>query len=402
MKRVQVTKTHAALMPVLRVAIAGGILVLAASATARTVIPINDRDELYANVNDPGNAGALLVLVAGEYKLDPTRAHCGRLELQRDMGLQGAEGASDEVMIDASDLYVTAPCDEPKFPDGSLMKTGAIRMGRGSNSVEWLTVKNASKASAAITTDLYAPGRAYVLVANVVAQASARGIDVRNIGSDLANRQLQVDLIENVLTQSKGNPGQGVRIANINGNGASIRVSMTGNSATLNNVGCLAANLNSKQSSIWIDSANNVFDGNKNGCVFLGGISDNAATAPFDSKNNFIGFSDMGSSFSDNMGSTMGVGGIVAIGGQVASGSGTASQNSVQLQLQTSVLDGNGDIDITATGALAGNGKASQNAVAIGVIGTMSAATICVAQSGSNAVKTTGDLQDAGGACSQP
>ena len=63
---------------------------------------VSNLDELYGAVNDPGNAGAEVILAAGTYALNASYPNGGRLELQTDMTLRGQPGNSEAVLIDQS------------------------------------------------------------------------------------------------------------------------------------------------------------------------------------------------------------------------------------------------------------------------------------------------------------
>src|SRR4030095_11657035 len=65
---------------------------------------VSNLDELYAAVNDPGNAGSEVNLAPGSYILNANYPHGGRLELQTDMSLKGQIGQVDAVLIDQSSL----------------------------------------------------------------------------------------------------------------------------------------------------------------------------------------------------------------------------------------------------------------------------------------------------------
>jgi hypothetical protein len=125
--------------------------------------------ELYAAVNDLDHAGRRIVLAPGTYFLDPAQTNGGRLEFQQDMRIVGERGDADAVVIDASNL-------PPASYSLGAFNTAPIRMGRGSNALEWLTIQNAhSPAVAAVETDLLGPGAAVIRVAYIVAQGTRRG-----------------------------------------------------------------------------------------------------------------------------------------------------------------------------------------------------------------------------------
>ncbi len=91
------------------------------------------------------------ILAPGVYALSPNGINAGRLELQRDMELQGSPGHPEDVVIDAGALPAAS------FGTG-VIAPGAVRMGRGSNAIEWVTVQGAVNGPSAISTDLVSPG----------------------------------------------------------------------------------------------------------------------------------------------------------------------------------------------------------------------------------------------------
>ena len=131
---------------------------LPAAPSGARIVRVANVEALYTEVDDPANAGALILLSAGNYPLSANapdgtaRTNRGRLELQENMSLFGVFGDRSEVVIDAIGLPVNS------YQGGGPALTGAIRIGRGRNSIEWLTIKNASAGSAGIETDLVFPG----------------------------------------------------------------------------------------------------------------------------------------------------------------------------------------------------------------------------------------------------
>lgn len=98
------------------------------SGTA-TSVNVTNVEQLYAAVNDPANAGAVILLSPGRYVLSTTngagstRPNSGRLEFQRDMSLYGILGDRAAVVIDASALPASA------F-NVSFGRTAPARIGR--------------------------------------------------------------------------------------------------------------------------------------------------------------------------------------------------------------------------------------------------------------------------------
>ena len=320
-------------------AIAG--LLLPTVTEARKVVLVSSTPQLYKEVNDVNNAGALLLLSPVTYRLDPTAPNGGRLELQRDMGLQGMSGAG--TVIDASALT------KASFMSGDLA-TGAVRLGRGNNSLLLLTVQNATNGASGITTDLIdSPGPAHVQITSVTARNNKRGLDVRNI--DAPGRALTIDITTSVFTANTANPGQGIRIANIRAPGASIRANLSANQSYGNVAGCLAANLDTTDSDIVINSSADRFTGNGNGCVFIAGLRQGVGAV----SGNSLTVTASASTFRSNTGALPSVfpvpGGIIAIGGQNVDSVNPSSDNSLAIELLAVTMGDNHGTDITGFGA---------------------------------------------------
>lgn len=308
-------------------------------------IPVSTLDDLYSAVNNPANVGTHIVVAPGVYMLDGARSHGGRIELQQDMTLTGQYGHQDDVIIDGSNLSAAA------LTDGTLL-TGAVRMGRGNNTVEWLTVRNAVRGSSAISTDLVLPGVTTVTIAHVIASGSVHGFDIRNIGAAAAGRSLEVVLTDNDLADNILGTGQGMRIANLPGaNDAHIHATLSGNYAHGNIVGCLAANQGTSSSTVEIGSTGDRFEENGNGVVLLGGFSTATAAA----RGNLTRFSAQTSQFNHNTGplgaafpARFGVG----VYGGVSTSAMEASDNTAQVELHAVKISDNGGPDVAAWGAI--------------------------------------------------
>ncbi|HWW84324.1 MAG TPA: hypothetical protein VNZ26_12010, partial [Vicinamibacterales bacterium] len=157
-------------------------------AAAGLVIRISNLTDLYMAVNDPANAGARLELQpeGSPYYLDISQPNGGRLELQPDMELAGTPGDAGAVVIDGSVLTSDS--------------TGAIRIGRGNNVIEWLTVQNSTRTNAGINTDL-APttGVNAVRIAHAILKGNVRGIDFRVSGTPANGHVLEGTFEENLF-----------------------------------------------------------------------------------------------------------------------------------------------------------------------------------------------------------
>jgi hypothetical protein len=311
-------------------------------------LPVSDVESLYEAVNKTVNAGATIVLTPGTYrltKLDPLgaeRLNGGRLELQADMSMAGVTGHRDQVTIDSSD-----PVKGPSFsiPGGNA---GTIRMGRGRQKVEWLTVIGGEKSAAGIQTDLVG-GTPAVHIAHVVCKGSVRGIDVRNLGPAGSGRKLTVDLDDNEVTGNVTGNGQGIRFVNTAAPGASIVAALHGNTSHGNNVGFLAANQASDGASVTIDCHADRFDENLVGGLILGGVQGMGGA-----NDNVVNLTMHAGSMAHNRGVVSSPepfsGGLNVVGGS-ASTAGATSRNTVGVSIVGLKFNDNLNTDVKAWGA---------------------------------------------------
>lgn len=308
-------------------------------------ISVSTLDALYAAINDSANAGKRIEVAAGTYLLDGTRPHGGRLELQKDMTLAGQKNHSDQVVIDASSLSAAALTDAGQV-------TGAVRMGRGHNTLEWLSIIKTVNGAAAVTTDLLLPGPAGITISHVIASGGARGFDIRNVGAGAAGRLLDVSLSDNQLLSNTLGSSQGLRIANLAGaKKAHIRAKLSGNISHGNIAGLLAANVSADSAGVDIESDRDVFNGNGNGVVLLGGNATGAAVI----RSSLVRFSAFKTDIQHNTGTLPAVfptrAGIAAYGG-VAGAADRAFNNLVELELHNVSMQDNGGPAIRAWGAI--------------------------------------------------
>jgi len=329
------------------------------------VINVTNVEELYAAVNDPGHAGALVLLAPGTYvltALDPSggaRPNGGRLELQADMGLQGAVDARDAVVIDAGSL--PQPSYLAQVSAGlPPSRTGAIRMGRGRNSVEWLTIQNAFRGQAGIDVDLLGTGPTHIHLAHLASTGNIRGMELRNLGPSAAGRVIVAKIVDNDLYDNTAGLGEGIRIVNIQGaDGGRIEARLSGNRVHGNDTGLLVVNNSSSSGEISVLSSGDRFFENGAGAIIAGGLSSTAAA-----NGNTIVFEARGSDFSDNNGFTdFDRGGLVVVGAENISTPNGASDNTVRVRLAGCRIEGNQVRDLVAVGA-------RSNPSAIGMPGT--------------------------------
>jgi len=327
-----------------------------ASTSAGTVVRVADVDHLYAAINDPANAGASILLAPGTYVLSAkdasgvSRPNAGRIELQQDMSVSGLAGDRAAVTIDATALPAAS------FPT-SFGRTGVMRIGRGSNAVEWLTIAGNPLAAASVETDLGGTSDAWVRVAHVVAGNSARGFDVRNVGAAMAGRRLHAEIVDNDFFRGV----EGIRIANFVGaHGGDIRVVMSGNRSYENVLGCIIENNRSSSAMIHVRSSGDRFEDNGLGCDIGGGLAISAGAA----NSNSTIFEAHGTHFTNNTRTTFfnttgpaftEFGGVRVVGGYALPPAGTTSSNTVIVRLWGCKVAGNQNIDFLAFGAVSGN-----------------------------------------------
>jgi hypothetical protein len=253
------------------VAISAAIAVVtgvSARAQEARDIHVSNVAELYTAVNDADNAGRRIVMAPGIYFLDPTQPNGGRLEFQEDMELVGQRGDADAVVIDASNL-------PPESFQGESGNTGAVRMGRGHNTLEWLTIQNviaSAGAAGAVETDLLGLGATVVRVAHIVAQGNRAGISFRNESARMDGRVLHGIAEDNVLRE---NTGYGIRAINTHGvTGATVWVTLRGNHSSGNLLGLYATSEHlSNRNAILIESRADRFTNNVIGCELAAGTS---------------------------------------------------------------------------------------------------------------------------------
>ena len=320
---------------------------------------VSNIEEFYSAVNDTANDGATIVLAPGTYALSANapggspRPNGGRLELRLDMSLIGMEGDRSAVVIDTSLLPVASL-------NVSFGRTGAIRMGRGSNSIEWLTVLGNLLSASGIETDLGGTATTQIRVAHVVSGGSTRGLDVRNLGATMAGRRIDAEIVDNEFSSGIGAQGisEAIRLVNFNGaDGGQIHAVMSGNRFHDSPTGCLAANNRANAGVVDVRSNGDRFEHNGVGCLIAGAIvsvgTTNKASTTFEAH---------GSKFINNTG-PFGAdrGGIVALGANALGLTNVASDNTVLVGLGGCTLSGNENRDFEAFGARSTAGIAGTN-----------------------------------------
>jgi hypothetical protein len=308
-------------------------------------ILVHNEAELYTAVNNPANSGKKILLSAGTYVLsvnDPSGTpwpNGGRLELQEDMSLSGVCGNRSAVVIDGSGL-----------PNSSFLvafgRTGPIRIGRGNNSIEWLTIIGNDRAAGGIETDLTGTPTTCIKVAHVISGGSLRGVDVRNIGADMIGRRIDAKIIDNEFYGIV----EGVRIVNTNGaDQGQIFAELRGNRAHDFYFGLLVNNNRCTSAVVEVKSHGDKFEGNGLGGLIIGGT---AATGT--SVSNSTTFEAHGSKFINNTGPVdpefNDAGGLLVLGAD-AFGPDMTFNNKVTVRLWGTKVYGNQNIDFQAFGS---------------------------------------------------
>lgn len=308
-------------------------------------IIVSDIEQLYEAVNNPDNIGKRLLLNRGTYVLSVNdssgapRPNGGRLELQQDMSLWGKSNNRSAVVIDASGL-----------PNASFLitfgRTGPVRIGRGNNSIEWLTILGNDRAAGGIETDLIGTPTTQVRVAHVISGGSLRGVDVRNIGASMIGRRIDAEIIDNEFFGIV----EGIRIVNTNGaNQGQIFAELGNNLVHGFYFGLIVNNNRCTSSLVEVTSHNDRFEGNGLGALIAGGTA-----ASGTSVSNSTTFEAHGSKFINNTGPIepeLGDAGGIMVLGADAFGPDMTFNNTVTVRLWGTKVYGNQNIDFQAFGS---------------------------------------------------
>lgn len=316
-----------------------------------TSISVSNIEELYSAINDPANNGMTINVASGLYMLSALapggepRPNGGRLELQMNMSLFGVIGNREAAVIDATNL------PQSSYQTATVPNTGALRMGRGTNAVEWLTIRNAVNGTAGIETDLSFAGTSIVRIAHIVSSGHQRGIDVRSFGMAMAGRSIQAEIVDNDLYNNAIGMGQGIRFLNSDfADGAVITATLTGNRSHNNLWGLIVSNNSVILASNSVTSLSDRFYENGLGAQIGGGLSTGAAAIP--TNGNTTNFTAIGTSFENNNGvNNFDLGGILILGGANLTLPDRTSNNTVNATLLSCRFGNNRDLDIAVFGA---------------------------------------------------
>jgi hypothetical protein len=316
---------------------------------------VNNVIELYTAINDPGNSGGTIVLAEGTYSLSAAYPKGGRLELQNNMSLVGQPGHPELVVIDITGL----PLSSFILP-GSTSRTGAVRMGDGSNSIEWITFQNnpAHTVRSLIQTDIVATPTTQIRVAHCIIKGSSIGLSILNRDEIANGRVLEADvedneIKENIIPQF----GSGIQIQNTTTSEAVIKVKMSRNYIHGNKAGMLIFNSSSQQCKLEVRSYDDKIENNGIGMNLNGGFILSAASP---AHHNTLRFEGYATSIKNNTGTpappfAFPATGVHAAGGQAMPPfdvPGTAHYNELEISFNGCVIEGNaGRSQINAYGA---------------------------------------------------
>jgi hypothetical protein len=266
-------------------------------------IYVNNIAQLYAAINDPENDGATLVLSEGTYSLSPAFPKAGRLELRHDMSLVGQQGQTGSVIINVTGLpnasFSLPPT--PTVPAG--IRTGAIRMGNGTNSIEWITIQNdpTHQLRSLIQTDIVATPVADVRVAHCILKGSNIALNLINRDVVANGRTISADVEENEIRENTLQIfGAGILITNSNEvDDAVIHATLRGNYLHGNRCGLNLVNASTHRSSIEVSSYDDKIEDNGLGVSVSAGFSENLANPAL---NNSVKFDGYGTTIKNNNG----------------------------------------------------------------------------------------------------
>lgn len=327
------------------------------AAAGKGVIRVANVEQLYAAVNNPANAGALLELKPGTYVLTANgpdgqpRPNGGRLELQKNMSLRGKPGDRSAVTIDAYNLPASS---FPANVNGvNLGPNAPVRLGRGRNTLSWLTVRDGHAAQANIDSGLQPldPDPAWVKLDHVTSSGSTRGANLLNFGPQSSGQVPVVEVLDCHFFDNDFNLSEGIRIGNFQGaTNAKVYARMVGNASWGQKQGRLIVNNRAFNSEIHVLSVSNSFFDNGGGTIIIGGLSSNNTRAD----GNTINFVSHNDTFTGNVGETeFDKGGLIALGVEDISEAGGGSGNQVNITLSAARFGDNQEADLAGVGARA-------------------------------------------------
>jgi hypothetical protein len=318
-------------------------------------IYVTNVGELYTAINDPENSGGTIVLKEGTYPLSAAYPKAGRLELQNNMNLVGQPGHPESVIIDITALPLTS------FTlSGSINRTGAIRMGDGNNSIEWMTFQNdpAHTVRSLIQTDIVTTSTSQIRVAHCIIKGSSIGLSILNRDPIANGRLIEADIEDNEIKDNTVPQfGAGIQIQNTTTNNATIKVKLTRNEIHGNKAGVLIFNSSSQGCKLEARSYDDKIENNGIGMVLNGGVI-LLGTAP--TLHNSLRFEGYATTIRNNIGTPVPPFVFPSTGIHTAAAQslppfdvpGTSHFNEVEINLNGCLVEGNGGVaQINAYGA---------------------------------------------------
>lgn len=333
------------------------------------MIKVSNVEDLYAAVNVASNRRKTIALAPGDYVLSATApdgsSRSGRLELQPNMSLVGEVGNEALVTIDTSGLPATS--FDVDFGAGLPRRTGAIRMGRGRNAIEWMTIKGNGFSAGDIETDLVGTVdgtmNTKIKVSHVHSTDSSRGLDIRNIGAAMGGRRIEAKVRNCDFSSGEAADGQheAIRLVNFTkADRSEIHAVLKDNHFHDSTIGCFIGNNRANFAVVDVRSNGDVFEGNQAACVIVG-----ARVSSGTMRNALAQFDALRSKFISNPGNPSG-NAILALGADAISQTNVAFDNRVMILLKHCIVSGSPDNDFVAIGALSSGGVAgTKNKVSI-------------------------------------
>jgi hypothetical protein len=355
---------------------------------------VSNVEGLYAAVNNPANAGAIVVLASGTYTLtakdanNQPRPNGGRLVLQSGMALIGQNSYVDfdnDGIWDSRDdnndgipdtdpvrgLIFADPASETIINGVNLSGAGAIpgavRVGLD-NRVEKLTVRNTNNINAGIDVNVVpAIGGMRAEIRDCLVEDGRRGIRLFMGGGSGSGIESSAVLERNILRRNTGTFGFGVQIAIQGASNSSWDVIVRNNLLYANRWGLFVGGEGSTNVNSHVLSIRNLYRQNELGLNIDAGRDafptlpgSNGCSIHFTSVDDGI-FNNVGTSAVAGLG-----GGVVAIAGLITNpGAPLSSNNSLDLQFLGTRwhgnLQGTSRRDLQVYGSLAVGGLAGTN-----------------------------------------
>jgi hypothetical protein len=275
---------------------AGLVLLASTSAGAQGVITVQNVEGLYDAVNNPAHAGAEVRVKGGrKYRLTfqkrlangstITRPNEGRLVLQPGMSLVGdndyvlqdgrpiVRGGGSEVYAAPATETIIDGSDLLGGPEEAFGTAAIVSMGNG-NSVSRVTIRSNQDSKAAIAVEIIGRGGMAAEVVGCTLEGGAsggrRGVMILHLpGSE--NTSLNVNLKNNIIRHHRAIFGFGVQALRAQTSGVEVSVDLTNSVIYDNFLGLLLANIVATGTTTSVSSDHNLYRGNDEGILILGG-----------------------------------------------------------------------------------------------------------------------------------